>query len=502
MEPIWPNLLAEFVAKRRKAKGWKQMQLSHYSGVSQGTISNIEQGKSDIKKLQIETLDKLARALDVDTAILLRYALARSAPMPSLSSHDDEEELDGTDSIPRNRRYRSRDIQADALLLKMTVEENRVPRRNLNWDSERDLQAEMYILQNYISAFDLLSTSTDRIKFLIYELAPIYTNLDMFDLSDRILTQAHQLLSRDLQANQQVDPAFSGGLAQWRAINAGHLGDFETANAYLNEALPLMRVLGHTHGEATVYHFRSRFRLEGQTARFFPALPLTPANHFFLADIQSELHHAIHLEPALNFDASVAFNLLWEGQALTLSDHVHEGKTLIQRSCALFTEMKLVKAQGQALIALTRLAVLEAMSRTDLEDSKYQLEDVLGLLFQTQHPREVAEAWLLWAYCNFLLVFGYKSNTRRLHHEGANACVLVQHIYPYPTHPLHHIAEVMKTHFWKDMDEREYQNYQRQLDEQLTTRDTVMFAWLKKFLVTSKNYVHHTMSVESLLNDV
>ena len=55
----------------RKAKKMSRAELSYYSGVSQEAIYKLESGKTDFKKVQLETYLLLARALKVKVIAIL-----------------------------------------------------------------------------------------------------------------------------------------------------------------------------------------------------------------------------------------------------------------------------------------------------------------------------------------------------------------------------------------------------------------------------------------------
>ncbi len=50
-------------------RGWSQAELAVRAGVRQATVSNIESGR--LKRLDLEVLDKLASALEVDPGYLI-----------------------------------------------------------------------------------------------------------------------------------------------------------------------------------------------------------------------------------------------------------------------------------------------------------------------------------------------------------------------------------------------------------------------------------------------
>lgn len=57
------------VRELREAKGWSQAELAERAGVRRATVSAIENGLT--KGVDFETLEKLARALEVDAGYLL-----------------------------------------------------------------------------------------------------------------------------------------------------------------------------------------------------------------------------------------------------------------------------------------------------------------------------------------------------------------------------------------------------------------------------------------------
>jgi transcriptional regulator with XRE-family HTH domain len=56
------------VREIRDALGWSQDRLADEAGVTQATVSRIERGEST--SIDLDVLDKLARALRVDPAVL------------------------------------------------------------------------------------------------------------------------------------------------------------------------------------------------------------------------------------------------------------------------------------------------------------------------------------------------------------------------------------------------------------------------------------------------
>ena len=60
-------LLGRRVRRLRKARGYKQIDLAEEARLSRGQISEIERGLPDP---QLTTLDRLARALNVDLGVL------------------------------------------------------------------------------------------------------------------------------------------------------------------------------------------------------------------------------------------------------------------------------------------------------------------------------------------------------------------------------------------------------------------------------------------------
>lgn len=62
------KMIGERIFKARQIKGWKQLALSKLAGISQSYLSDIENGMS---KISVETLYKIAEALDVSVVYLL-----------------------------------------------------------------------------------------------------------------------------------------------------------------------------------------------------------------------------------------------------------------------------------------------------------------------------------------------------------------------------------------------------------------------------------------------
>jgi len=58
------------VRQERQRRGWTQRQLSERSGVPQPTISRIEAG---VRKLDLEALERIAKAFGVPPLRLLRH---------------------------------------------------------------------------------------------------------------------------------------------------------------------------------------------------------------------------------------------------------------------------------------------------------------------------------------------------------------------------------------------------------------------------------------------
>jgi transcriptional regulator with XRE-family HTH domain len=59
------------IQELRESKGWSQAELARKSGVPQPTISRLESGKS--RALNLKHLEKLARALGVNAAVLVDH---------------------------------------------------------------------------------------------------------------------------------------------------------------------------------------------------------------------------------------------------------------------------------------------------------------------------------------------------------------------------------------------------------------------------------------------
>ena len=87
--------VGEEVKRLRQAKGWTQEQLAVYAGSSQPTVNLLEAGK---RNPSASTLEKLARALEVEVVDLFPKA---SAPSPELPFNGLEDEWrEGTPDAP------------------------------------------------------------------------------------------------------------------------------------------------------------------------------------------------------------------------------------------------------------------------------------------------------------------------------------------------------------------------------------------------------------------
>jgi transcriptional regulator with XRE-family HTH domain len=77
-------MLKDRIRELRQARGWNQTDLAARAGLRQGTIANLETGARDNPTQ--DTLDKLARALDVPVSELLGEGdiLAGEFPAPTL----------------------------------------------------------------------------------------------------------------------------------------------------------------------------------------------------------------------------------------------------------------------------------------------------------------------------------------------------------------------------------------------------------------------------------
>ena len=62
------------VKELRRARGWSQAQLSERAGVRQATIAEIELEKTS--RVEFDTLERLAEALEVDPGYLIVRELA------------------------------------------------------------------------------------------------------------------------------------------------------------------------------------------------------------------------------------------------------------------------------------------------------------------------------------------------------------------------------------------------------------------------------------------
>ena len=63
------NPLSLRISELRQAKGWTQTELARRAGIRRATVNRIENAK--VKAIDLEVLEKLARALDVDAGYLI-----------------------------------------------------------------------------------------------------------------------------------------------------------------------------------------------------------------------------------------------------------------------------------------------------------------------------------------------------------------------------------------------------------------------------------------------
>jgi len=63
-------VVAQNIKKQRKLKGWTQVKLSLKSGVSYDYLKKIETKSGCNKQFSLDTIQKIAEALDIDVRIL------------------------------------------------------------------------------------------------------------------------------------------------------------------------------------------------------------------------------------------------------------------------------------------------------------------------------------------------------------------------------------------------------------------------------------------------
>jgi transcriptional regulator with XRE-family HTH domain len=63
------------IRELRGAKGWSQTELASAAKVTQATVSRIETGKVEL--LDLEAFERIADALEVDAAVLIRHDRGR-----------------------------------------------------------------------------------------------------------------------------------------------------------------------------------------------------------------------------------------------------------------------------------------------------------------------------------------------------------------------------------------------------------------------------------------
>lgn len=62
--------IQQFFVNERTARGWSQMGMAHFLGVSQSTVSRLESG--EYRAFKVEYLMSLAKKLDYDTRIVFQ----------------------------------------------------------------------------------------------------------------------------------------------------------------------------------------------------------------------------------------------------------------------------------------------------------------------------------------------------------------------------------------------------------------------------------------------
>lgn len=73
------KVLSKFIIQKRKEKGYSQRKLAAISGLSNTTISRIENGEID--NPEIETLIKIAETLKIDKDVLISIAYSETVTL-------------------------------------------------------------------------------------------------------------------------------------------------------------------------------------------------------------------------------------------------------------------------------------------------------------------------------------------------------------------------------------------------------------------------------------
>lgn len=311
---------------------------------------------------------------------------------------------------------------------------------DVNWDSELNLRAGNYILEHHFNDIENLNNN-QLVHHLVYTLAMEYANLNEPKLALRVLDVAKYKLQEMMRETEQDFPELSLGLVSAQAWSHLYTGKFELSKTYLKRALPLTKTTGEQFLEGATHHLLGRIEIESQSKHYFPSLNPQPSHVDPEMNIIENAIWELEKGHELQIDNPI-FHWLWLARVYCLIKlRFDDGWNFLLKARNETLNLGVLKAECNVKLEIERFNILTASSLSTLNQSRIAVLDILSLLQQIQHPRIIADALLLLAYCDFLLLTEWRQSHRKLALEIVNATTLAMMIYPQKNHLVYRLAD-------------------------------------------------------------
>lgn len=475
--------LGRYIKGRRIRKGMTQKDLAQRSGVTQATISNIEAEKYPSARITLDTLIRLAGALEVEVDDLVKIATGQD------QEADDPDPPGTLDGVWLHQRQGPTE--------ELIRRGNRLARQD-RWREA--------LLNGFLPAYRHLPEGEQREWFLVDPLAQTYINLMALDIADLLLD--HAVWLRTIRLSRQDTSEFMARVWEKRGWVAGYRGYFNLGvqhfslarqiAAYLEEQEP-DEDLSLFHLQTTSYHFTGRLLTESQASRFYDALPLPTPLTVNLSHAIRSGSTALRRDQEHGGEINQFFDAQWLGRSQLFTDQWVDGLSQIEDSIHYFKSNNFAISEAEALINRMLVDIHRAKHNPQaLRELKTQLVVAIDAqLWGTQYPYVVAAAYTTLAYCEFLLTDYQHSDSRR--REGADMCELVRRIHPHPFHPFYQIADALLDAFKAAMSAAEKKRYENTLEARIGDPKELIFPWLDRFLHTSQDYSTHLNMIGRLI---